>query len=670
MATASWVSLQLEGKHCWTAARLQGRRHAPTASCAYSFSLFCALVLDSPLTAIVESLPARRLAFDLGLHVLLLGLAAITDDGRAAFRILARRIHQEVVLGIDLVLVRNQLQHQRRSGFAILRELAGRKKQTRGAITQHVSVIDLLALEFGHRHRVHLRRCRLTILEQLASVLALGIGAAEELAKTTGLELHLAAALVAFQARPFVTLDAVLAFFDLVAGAVGVVAADMQLVRLIQQIGVHGRAADRTAALAQQHQRFGLALVIGSDFVTRNQVYRGLATLLRRQAVAGTAEEHPGGSRANHHRPAAGLAGNVGQGRLVGTHAVFTGLGNFQLLAEVTVELVKHGFPLALALGDVIQVFFHAGGKAVVHQVVETLGQALGDDIAHLFGVEAAVVQRDVATILNGGNDRRIGRRTTDTALFHFLDQTRFGVARWRLGEMLARIELEQPHGIALVHLRQHIIFAALALLRHDFGITVELENTALGTQLEVACNHRDTGGKVLRRRHLTGNELAPDQLIQTLGVTLHPRALRRAQINVEGANRLVRFLRAVLAGITVGLLRQVLVTDLVMDETAHHADSISRQVGRVGTHVGDVAGFVKTLGHHHGLLHAEAEAIARRLLQGRSDEGRRRLAAGRLVFTLADAVAGTLQLLQRGHGLALVERLERLAVFTCNFEA
>src|SRR5690606_41987913 len=87
MATASWVSLQLEGKHCWTAARLQGRRHAPTASCAYSFSLFCALVLDSPLTAIVESLPARRLAVDLGLHVLLLGLAAITDEiGRASCR--------------------------------------------------------------------------------------------------------------------------------------------------------------------------------------------------------------------------------------------------------------------------------------------------------------------------------------------------------------------------------------------------------------------------------------------------------------------------------------------------------------------------------------------------------------------------------------------------------
>ena len=187
-----------------------------------------------------------------------------------------------MVLGIDLVLVRDQLSHQRRAGLAVLRELAGSQEQPGSAVTQHVGVIDLLALEFRHLHRIHLRRRRLAVLKQLAGVLAFGVGASEELAETTGLELHLAAALVAFQAGPLVPLDAVLPFLDLVAGAVRVVAADVQFVRLVEQVGIHRGAADRAAMLAQQHAGFGLALVICGDLVTRNQVHRGLAALLRR----------------------------------------------------------------------------------------------------------------------------------------------------------------------------------------------------------------------------------------------------------------------------------------------------------------------------------------------------------------------------------------------------
>ena len=131
-----------------------------------------------------------------------------------------------------------------------------------------------------------------------------------------------------------------------------------------------------------------------------------------------------------------------------------------------------------------------------------------------------------------------------------------------------------------------------------------------------------------------------------------------------------MRLLGALLARIDVGLFRQVLVAELVLDEATHHADGVGRQVGRVGTHVGDVAGLVEPLGHHHGLLHAEAEAIARRLLQGRSDERCRRLAAGRLVLTLADAVLGALELLECGIRLRLVQRFEGLTVFAGDLEA
>ena len=65
-----------------------------------------------------------------------------------------------------------------------------------------------------------------------------------------------------------------------------------------------------------------------------------------------------------------------------------------ELLAELGVEVVEHVFPVALALGDLVETLFHAGGEAVVHQIGEALDQPVGDDIAHLLGVEAAVLAR------------------------------------------------------------------------------------------------------------------------------------------------------------------------------------------------------------------------------------------------------------------------------------
>src|SRR5690606_32619136 len=130
------------------------------------------------------------------------------------------------------------------ASFTVFRELAGSKEKPRSTVAQYVGIVDLLALELGHLHRIHLRRRCLATLEQLTRVLALGVGATEELAEAPSLELHLAAAFVALQARAFIALDAVLTFFDLVAGAIWVIAADMQLMRFVQQISIHGCAAD------------------------------------------------------------------------------------------------------------------------------------------------------------------------------------------------------------------------------------------------------------------------------------------------------------------------------------------------------------------------------------------------------------------------------------------
>ena len=279
-------------------------------------------------------------------------------------------------------------------------------------------------------------------------------------------------------------------------------------------------------------------------------------------------------------------------------------------------------------------------------------------------------MQRNVATVLDGGDDRRVGRRTTDTALFHLFHQAGFGITRRRLGEVLGRVELDQLQRVALGHVRQHIIIARLGDLRHHTGVAVELEDTALGTQLEVACAHADGSRQVLRRQHLASQELAPDQLVEALSVALHAAQLGRRGVGVRRTNRFVSLLCAFLAAVDVWLLRQVGLAEFVFNISTRHRHRVLRQVGGVRTHIGDVASLVQTLGHHHGLLHPEAQAVARGLLQGGGDERRRRLAAGRFVFTLDDAVAGSLELLQRGHGLGFVQRFEGLAFLTGHFKA
>ena len=69
-----------------------------------------------------------------------------------------------------------------------------------------------------------------------------------------------------------------------------------------------------------------------------------------------------------------------------------------------------------------------------------------------------------------------------------------------------------------------------------------------------------------------------------------------------------MRLLRVILAGIDVSLRGQILGTEVVADIGTHHIQGVLAQVGRVGTHVGDVARFIQTLRHHHGLLHPEAQ--------------------------------------------------------------
>ncbi|SVK47897.1 Uncharacterised protein [Acinetobacter baumannii] len=129
-----------------------------------------------------------------------------------------------------------------------------------------------------------------------------------------------------------------------------------------------------------------------------------------------------------------------------------------------------------------------------------------------------------------------------------------------------------------------------------------------------------------------------------------------------------MRFLRILFAAVLIRRLRQIFIAEVVADVATHHVERILAQVGGVGTHIGDVTGFIQPLRHHHGFLHAEAQAGAGGLLQRGGNERRARLAAGRFVFAIQHRVAGFFQQLDRGVRLLAVDRLERFVVCVGHF--
>ncbi|MNW07102.1 hypothetical protein D3C71_2036410 [compost metagenome] len=74
-------------------------------------------------------------------------------------------------------------------------------------------------------------------------------------------------------------------------------------------------------------------------------------------------------------------------------------------------------------VSHLVEAVFHLRGEIVVHQLAEVIFQTICHDLTHFFSVETTVLSANVATILNGRDDRRIGGRAADTAFFQLFHQ-------------------------------------------------------------------------------------------------------------------------------------------------------------------------------------------------------------------------------------------------------
>ena len=202
-------------------------------------------------------------------------------------------------------------------------------------------------------------------------------------------------------------------------------------------------------------------------------------------------------------------------------------------------------------------------------------------------------------------------------------------------------------------------------MCRHYFEKTVEAQNTPFGPELVFRCFYRDYGTGELRGHHLTGDKLLPDQCIQPLCIAVHSAKVRRLETDVRRTDSLMGLLSTLLAAIATGFLWQVPITIGFKDKVTTIRYSLRTEVGRVGSHVGDEAAFIKLLRHGHCLLHTETEPRAGCLLQCGRNEGSTWPGLCRLVFPRNDFVIGVLQCLDCCLGLLSRLRFEiAVAVF------
>ena len=119
-------------------------------------------------------------------------------------------------------------------------------------------------------------------------------------------------------------------------------------------------------------------------------------------------------------------------------HVLF---GILEILLEFLVEVGQGVGPLLFAFFDFVEFLFQTRGVLHIENVAEVFDQQIGDDQADFGRRKFAADFLHVLPLLNGGENRRVGRRAADAALFEFFHQRGFVVARRRLGEVLLGLQ-------------------------------------------------------------------------------------------------------------------------------------------------------------------------------------------------------------------------------------
>ena len=306
------------------------------------------------------------------------------------------------------------------------------------------------------------------------------------------------------------------------------------------------------------------------------------------------------------------------------------------------VEGAQQRHPWALASRDLVELLLHACRELEIHVIAEVVDEQVRHDLADELRTQPALLDADVAPVLDRRDRGRVGGRPTDPVLLERLDQRRFREARWRLGEVLGRGDVDDRGRVTFAERRQPGrvgVFLGLVVtaLGVDAREPVEQRARRAGAQLVRAVRQLDRRRLELLGRHLGGDGSLPDEPVEAQLLRLEG-GLERVGVALEArrADRLVRLLGALGLGLVHAALRhRVRVAVARRDDVAGLAHRHAGHRGRIGSHVRDqadvavgrVGALVQALRDRHRPLRAETELAARLLLERRGRERGGRLA-------------------------------------------
>ena len=365
-------------------------------------------------------------------------------------------------------------------------------------------------------------------------------------------------------------------------------------------------------------------------------------------------------------------------------------LGDAQLLdvahggGELTPEIPQQVAPSHLVVGDAVELLLEAGGEIVFHVAGEEAFEERGQHPPLVLGHQPLLLDAHVAAVLEYLQDRGVGRGPADAELLHALDQRGFRVARRRLGEMLAGVDLALGEALSGAHLGEtaallvgrDVVLALLierqkAVELHHRPGRAQIDDTPRGVGGDIRGGALELGGFHLARDHAQPNQFVEPRLV-VIEERFH---LARAARHIGRPDRLVRLLRVFCLGLVLARRRRHVALAVVgADQAAGGGKRLFRDVDAVGAHIGneadglavDLDAFVEPLRDAHGVRGRKAELAACFLLQRRGGEGRRRIALGGLGLDVGHRERGALQCRLERLGLgggADVEPLDFLAV-------
>ena len=242
----------------------------------------------------------------------------------------------------------------------------------------------------------------------------------------------------------------------------------------------------------------------------------------------------------------------------------------------------------------------------------------------------------DIFSVLDGGYDTCIGRRSAYALFFHGFYQGSFRIPGRRLGEMLLLLKVRTSSLVPCLQVRQS--------RAHGLGLFVpaffvDCQEAGKPDALVGSTENMAFAGSIDRYSvidsicHLACQETAPDQLIQPILLPgERPLDPVRIQLHMGGTDGFVGIL-----GAGLGLKHMVLAVIIggavaALDERTGCIHSFVAKTQGVGTHIGDktqsafsghIHAFIKLLGNGHGALRGHIQLPGCFLLECRSGERR-----------------------------------------------